>query len=113
MIDYRPTLVQELETLGYPVYYELFLDSDTPTPCITYQLSNDETVTEADNMVRYSRQTYLLKVWAGDDLATLAAITSLLDTKMFELGFKRINYNELWFDTDVVGILRYQGLGKE
>lgn len=113
MVDYKPTLVAELNQLGYPVFYELFIDSDTPTPCITYQQSNDEVVTEANNNVRYSRQKYIIKVWVKDDLATLAAISSLLDDKMFSLGFTRLTYNELWYDNNVVGIFTYQGLAKE
>ena len=36
MIDYKPMLKQELEKAGVPVYYELFVDSSTKTPCVTY-----------------------------------------------------------------------------
>lgn len=36
MIDYKPTLKANLEKIGVPVYYELFVDSSTETPCITY-----------------------------------------------------------------------------
>ena len=41
MIDYKPMLKQELEKAGVPVYYELFVDSSTKTPCITYIENNN------------------------------------------------------------------------
>ena len=41
MIDWKKPLVSILETVGLPVYYELFVDSSTQTPCITYVESDD------------------------------------------------------------------------
>ena len=41
MIDYKPTLKKQLEKTGLPVYYELFVDRSTPTPCITYMEKNN------------------------------------------------------------------------
>lgn len=112
MTDYKPTLVAALTTLNYPVYYELFLDDACSKPCITYQETNDEAIAEANNNVRYSKKTYQIKLWGGD-LADQAAILPLLDAKMFELGFKRINYNELWYNDMLCTIMRYQGLCKD
>lgn len=111
MIDYKPTLVAALETLGLPVYYELFVDSATATPCITYMEQNDQAYMEADNL-RYSYKTFRIKLW-GDDLAQLSTTMTALDSLMFSLGFKRNNYNELWYNEQICMILDYQGLAKE
>jgi hypothetical protein len=40
MIDYKTTLIRELDTI-LPTYYELFVDSETPIPCITIMESNN------------------------------------------------------------------------
>lgn len=112
MIDYKPTLVTQLETLGIPVYYELFVDSDTATPCITYMEQNNYTLTEANNNIRYSYCNFRIKLW-GDDLEVLSGYRTQVDTLMFTLGFKRNNYNELWYNNQLCMILDYQGLSKE
>ena len=51
MIDYKPTLKQELEKVGLPVYYELFVDSSTETPCITFIENNNAAEAEGDNLI--------------------------------------------------------------
>ena len=54
MIDYKPTLKSNLETLGLPVYYELFVNGSTPTPCITYIEAGNYADLEGDTLL-YSR----------------------------------------------------------
>jgi hypothetical protein len=95
MYNYNKELVKELDTI-LPTYYELFVDSSTQTPCITYLELNNIADLEGETL-RYSNIAYRVKVWgtADDDLYPY---TSLLDNKMFELGFKRRAYNELWID---------------
>lgn len=111
MIDYKPTLVSQLETLGLPVQYELFVDSSTTTPCITYMEIDNHVYTEADNL-RYGYVTFRIKLW-GDDLSVLSPKRSQIDDLMFSLGFTRTSYNELWMDNQVSMIMDYQGISKE
>ena len=66
MIDYKPTLKANLEKIGVPVYYELFVDSSTETPCITYienevhikSALNEESMSQLDALA-----TELTKEW--------------------------------------------------
>lgn len=111
MLDYKPTLKAKLETLGLPVYYELFVDSSTTTPCITYAEQNDYPDKEAEYL-RYSRKHFRVKLW-GDDLSVLSPYAGQIDELMFSLGFKRTNYNELWYNEQLCMILDYQGLLQE
>lgn len=112
MLDYKPTLVAALdEALDIPVYYELFVDSTTATPCVTYIEQNDYAEQEG-NTIRYSRKRFRIKIW-GDDLATLSVYLGTVDDTMFSLGFKRVNYNELWYNEQLCMIVDYLGLAKE
>jgi len=61
MLDYSPTLVSELKTIGLPVHYELFLTKDTAVPCISYQQSNNITLADGDTL-GYSTVSYRIKI---------------------------------------------------
>ena len=111
MIDYKPTLKQELEKAGVPVYYELFVDSSTKTPCVTYIESNNSSYLEGDNLF-YSNISYNIKIW-GNELATLISIANKVNDIMREQGFKRISYNELSFNGQIELILIYDAVGWE
>lgn len=113
MIDYKPELVEHLSSLGLPVYYELFVDSSTATPCITYMEMNN-TGYRGYEVVgrRYSYINFRIKLW-GDDLSVLSPYRTSLDELMFSLGFTRTNYNELWYNEQLCMICDYQALGYE
>ena len=111
MIDYKPTLKANLEKIGVPVYYELFVDSSTETPCITY-IENDNTATLEGDDLFYSRLAFYIKVW-GKDLALLMPITAAIDTVMREQGFKRTSFNELSVGTQLELIMNYEATGYE
>ena len=111
MIDYKPTLKQELEKAGLPVYYELFVDSSTNTPCITYIESNNSSYLEGDNLL-YSNLSYNIKVW-GNDLATLIPIVDKIGDIMCKQGFTRVSYNELSFNSQLELIMIYSAVGWE
>lgn len=111
MVDYKPELVTALNTIGIPVYYELFVQSGTATPCITYMETNDSVTEWADHLV-WATKSYRIKIWGGD-LNTLHTYQASVDRKMFDLGFKRTNYNELWYNNNVCMILDYQCLIQE
>ena len=92
MIDYKPTLVSELKTIGLPVKYELFLTTDTEKPCITYKEANNSSHKEGDTLW-YSELTYDIKVWAKS-VMEIALYSQKLDTLMRGLGFTRTSYAE-------------------
>ena len=110
MLDYKPTLKAKLEEI-LPTYYELFVDSTTATPCITYMEQNDYAEQEGDTL-RYSRKRFRIKLW-GDDLEELTNYAGQVDSLLFSLGFKRVNYNELWYNEQICLIIDYQGLALE
>lgn len=110
MYNYKPILVQRLNQI-LPTYYELFVDSKTPTPCITYIEANNSTDVDGDTL-RYSRIVYLVKVW-GKDLATLTPYLEQVDSAMFEAGFHRVSYNELSYNNQLCLIGRYEARALE
>lgn len=113
MIDYKPTLVTNLSTLGLPVYYELFVDSSTSAPCITYMELDNRGISNLEvTSIRYSNVSFRIKLW-GDDLTQISPYRESLDELMFSLGFTRTNYNELWYNQQVCMICDYQGLAYE
>lgn len=113
MIDYKPTLVSQLETAtGLDVYPENFIDASIETPCITYlEISNVSTI-EGDTM-RFSRIGIRIKLW-GSDYEELNPYMLLLDNKMKNLGFTRTSYNELWSgEKQLQMIFKYEATGYE
>lgn len=110
MFDYKPTLQSELDKI-LPTYYELFVDSSTDTPCITYIESNNIAAAEGDTL-RYSTLSYQIKIW-GDDIEELSRYAQQLDSTMYALGFRRITYNELWYNTQCQLIFRYEATALE
>lgn len=111
MIDYKPTLVSELKTLGLPVHYELFLKQNTELPCISYQEGNNITHRDGDTL-GYSYVTFRIKIWAKE-VKTIAQYSLEIDKLMRGLGFERISTNELWVDGIGQNLLTYRGLGLE
>ena len=60
MIDVKKQVVASLKEI-LPTYYELFVDSNTELPCITYRVTNDyESITTKDAGV--SSIMYTIKV---------------------------------------------------
>lgn len=96
MIDYKPTLVAHLRSLGLPVYLENFLKQDTEMPCISYYELNNQAEQEGDTL-GYSNISFNIKIW-DKNAKTLATVGSQLDSLMRSLGFKRTAVNELWLD---------------
>lgn len=92
MIDFDTELVAALNTV-LPTHDELVLHSGIPTPCISYQESNNYD-TETGDTLGYSRIAYTVKVWSKDK-AELKKYMLLVDKALRPLGFKRTNANEL------------------
>ena len=93
MIDYKPTLVSELETLGLPVHYELFINKDTEVPCISYQEGLNITHKDGDTL-GYSYINFRIKIWAKRE-SEIAQYSLAIDSLMRGLGFDRIATSEL------------------
>lgn len=111
MLDYKPTLVEELSKTGLPVYYELICDSDTETPCITYQECANSSYLEGDTL-GYSNISYYIKLW-GNDLSVLSPYAQSISETMRKLGFERDSYNELWYNQSVCMIFLFSATGYE
>ena len=111
MIDFRPTLVQELRSLGLPVYYEVFLTQETEVPCISYMVATDIEQATGDTL-GYSDLNIYVKIWAKT-VAEIAEYSRKIDNKMRELGFTRTGTTELWQDGIGQNQLRYRGLARE
>lgn len=109
MIDYKPTVVTALKTIGLPVYYEMFVDSSTPIPCITYiETSNTDSL--VGDTLEYSNLVIQVKVWA-EDVKTLETNAILIDSKMKELGFRREFGTQLFVKQLGQYVLRYRAIG--
>lgn len=112
MFNYKPSLVAELNTI-LPTHYELFVDSSTATPCITY-MELDNAATAESDVLAYSRIAFQIKIWGYiDDMAALDEYRVQLDTKMKSLGFTRTAYNELTYGQQIALIFRYEALAQE
>lgn len=60
MLDVKPQLVTALNKI-LPTYYELFVDSKTPLPCITYlEAGNSDNLT--GDTLGYSDITFNVKI---------------------------------------------------
>ncbi len=92
MNDYSIQLVSALQTI-LPTYYELFLTTDTETPCISYQERNNAVDRNGDTL-GYSRVSYTVKVW-GNDIAELNKYARDIDNLLRPMGWKRTSCNEL------------------
>lgn len=110
MLNVKEQLVEELNTI-LPTYYELFCDSTTETPCITY-IENQNTDTETGDTFGYSQVGFNVKVW-GNSIGVLSGYMLQVDAVMRQLGYRRTAYNELAYDGQIVLIGSYVGLGKE
>lgn len=92
MIDYSTNLVTALNTI-LPTHYELFLTSNTKTPCISYQERNNAVDTNGDTL-GYSKVSYTIKVW-GNDIAVINNYAMQIDNLLRPMGWKRTSIGEL------------------
>ena len=107
MINYHTTLVSKLKTI-LPTHYELFVDSSTTTPCITYYEDNNADVASGDS-ISYGVLSYIIKVWSNK-VDELQIYSLQVDSVMRGLGFKRMSSQELFDPNSTMGekILRYE-----
>lgn len=111
MIDYKPSLVTLLQTVLDNVEYELFCDSKTEIPCITYRELDNRALADGDT-VRHSELGYAIKIWAND-LATIMTYAQEVDKVMKGAGFKRTSSTELTVSNTICKIINYTAYGIE
>lgn len=109
MISLKKEVVKELSKI-LPTHYELLISSPS-IPCITY-MESDNADTQIGDNIGYSRVIYTIKLW-GSDLKQLEPYELKIGNCMRELGYKRISYNELWYDDKISMIMRFEGLAFE
>ena len=110
MYDSKTLLVSTLSKI-LPTHYELFCDSSTAIPCITYTESNNYSRAEGDTL-RFSTVAFTIKVW-DDDIGHASQIACQVDDEMKKLGLRRTSSNELTIDNNIVKIMVYEGLALE
>lgn len=110
MIDAKKQIVSTLEGI-LPIYYELYVNADTPKPCITYRELQNAVQIYGDTL-GYSGIQYDIKVW-GKIVSDLAGYVLQIDNAMREIGYTRIAYTELSSDDEIEIVMTYEGLAKE
>ena len=94
-----------------PTFYELFVDSDTVLPAITYiETSNIDD--KVGDTLGYSRITYRIKLWAST-VADFDTYSPQIDTAMRGLGFWRINAYETVRGVELCRTMEYRALANE
>lgn len=110
MIDCSPQLVEALRTVG-KVHYELFVNSETALPCITYmETGNRDNLTS--EFLNYSDIEFTIKVWARKR-SEIGKMAGQIDEVLRPLGFRRTGSNELTYDGIIQKIMRYSAIGAE
>ena len=110
MIDYSPQLVKALQQVG-PVHYELFTNSETPLPCITYmETGNRDNLTS--EILQYSDIEFTVKVWSKKK-SEIGSMSEQIDDVLRPLGFKRTGVNELILNGIIQKVMRYSAIGVE
>ena len=90
MVNVHKQIMSTLNTI-LPTYYELFCDSTTAVPCITYMESSNYAIDEGETL-GYSRVGFTVKVW-DTNIAHAQTIAESVDSKLRKLGFKRTSSN--------------------
>lgn len=93
MIDYSKEIKAALETI-LPTIHEMVLNSNSPTPCISYQ-ERDNTAQETGDTLGYSRILYTVKVW-DTSIAAIQDYAKRIDAVLRPMGFSRVSSNELY-----------------
>lgn len=110
MVDCKKQVVSALENI-LPCYYELYVDSKTAKPCITYREVQNAARLYGDTL-GYSDVQYDIKLW-GSLVEELAAYAKQIDDAMRVIGYNRISYTELTSDSEIEIVMTYEGLSKE
>lgn len=108
MVNMKPLVVEALETVGLPVFYELFVDATTTTPCITYMELNNADYLIGDT-IEYSNLAFQIKVWSKS-VSLMAQKSISIDEALKPLGFKRTFAAELFAGDMGQRIMRFEAI---
>ena len=106
MIDVKTYVVAQLATTNIPVHYELFVDKNTPIPCITYFEANNSDGALGDTL-EYGNSVMNVKVW-GYDVGTLETNAALVDDVMKNIGYRRTTSYHNWLNGLGHYFMRYE-----
>lgn len=110
MLDCHSILKDKLASI-LPTYYEMFLDSSTTYPCISYYEDNNGSYKEGNKLL-FSSVRYIVKVYAKS-VADMQEYAQEVDAEMRTLGLKRVSSRELVVDDLLQKVLTYEGRGLE
>lgn len=112
MIDYHSNLISALEKV-LPTHYEMALEANTETPCISYMEKNNYVLNNGDTL-GYSRISYQVKVWANN-IELIQRYAKEVDDILRPLGFIRTSSGELYDmnSSMIQKIMSYEALAVE
>lgn len=110
MIDVKKELIEMLEKVGVPIVYEMFVDSKTPIPCISYMMAYDSDSLKGDTLT-YSDVSFLIKVYSKD-LVELEDICNKVKTNLRD-KFTRTNGQEMIIDNILIKNYIFSGTAKD
>lgn len=111
MIDSNEKVVAALIATGMQVFYESFVDSSTPIPCITYYEANNSDYLIGSTL-EYSNLSTYVKAYAHTISEAFEAALKV-DQQMKLIGFKRSNANLLTYSGLYMYVLKYDAIGYE
>lgn len=86
--------VKEVLSTVLPTYYELFLDTSSSTPCISYQLTQNMEESKG-NTLCWERINLRVKLWVST-VQEMVEYSNEIDEAVATLGtFRRTSANEL------------------
>lgn len=107
MVDVKKEVVQALSKTNIPISYELFID-ETKIPCISYvEVYNADRLT--GDSLEYSDVAFQVTLWTKD-IEESINISSIIDTELKALGFKRRSCNEFINGSVIQKIFRYEAI---
>lgn len=110
MLSNKKELVSELGHI-LPCYYELYCDTTTKLPCITY-IEYENYDDKTGDTFGYSYIGYTIKIWA-DDIKDIDGYAYEVDKCMRKLGYNRTNCYELTVDNQIEKVINYEAFGLE
>lgn len=110
MIDVYDKVLEALKPIA-PTYFDLFLDSKTETPCISYFEYGNVQHKESD-ILGWSNISFCIKVW-GHKIKEVEPLSIKVDDAMKKLGFNRVSGNDMKENGLLCKILVYRALGWE
>lgn len=75
-------------------------------------MESDNSAEKEGNTIRFSYISFNVKIWS-DDVAVIAEKGQQVDKKMFELGFERTGYQEVWLGNQCSAVFHYEILADE